>query len=250
MATPIRRSMDRASKDKPLTRAEVERIMKRQDRVTEKYIDKWIETLEGESFTLWREGAGQFATDVKMGLDWVLLEPKALEFMRSHIPKVVGDISKTTKTRLRNVLSKSLEEGLAPSDTADRIGSIYNDFKGVRAETIARTESAGALNAGRGGHASAFAEANPDLEVKKTWSPTQDERTRLSHKRKSVLGANGGSRTIPIDQKFRIGPDEKGRFVFMDRPHDPEASGPSKAIAGNIVRCRCTLVHRVMAPRS
>ena len=92
-----------------------------------------------------------------------------------------------------------------------------------RATVIARTETIGALNAGRHDAFSAAAEEEPDLELERLWLATDDRRTRDTHR------AAEGQR-VPMGQPFQVGGFEL-RF-----PGDP--SGPPQ----EVIQCRCTML--------
>lgn len=91
-----------------------------------------------------------------------------------------------------------------------------------RATVTARTETIGALNAGR---ADAFravaADADEDLEM--FWLATEDSRTRHTHRE-----AEG--QRVPVGTPFQVGGHEL-RF-----PGDPE--GPAQ----EVIQCRCTML--------
>lgn len=89
-----------------------------------------------------------------------------------------------------------------------------------RAVTVARTETIGALNAGR--H-DAFAQVAADLDedLEQMWLSTIDARTRPAH-------AAADQQRVPIGQPFTVG----GASLMF--PGDP--TGP----AAQVINCRCT----------
>lgn len=89
-----------------------------------------------------------------------------------------------------------------------------------RATVIARTETMGALNAGRHEAFRALAEEEPDLEFERIWLATDDSRTRHTHEE-----ADG--QRVPLGAPFRVGGFEL-RF-----PGDP--LGPPQ----EVIQCRC-----------
>lgn len=97
-----------------------------------------------------------------------------------------------------------------------------------RAVVVARTETLGAMNAGR---ADAFDAVVTDLggDFEKMWLATADERTRASHR------AADGQR-VPVGTPFLIGADPSLDLagVQLMQPGDP--SGP----AHEVIQCRCT----------
>lgn len=89
-----------------------------------------------------------------------------------------------------------------------------------RATVIARTETIGALNAGRFDAFRAVAEEDPDLELERIWLATDDSRTRHTHDE-----ADG--QRVPLGSPFIVGGAE---LMF---PGDP--SGPPQ----EVIQCRC-----------
>ena len=118
----------------------------------------------------------------------------------------------------------SLGEGI-PS-IADRVDNVLStagsDRWPNRATVIARTETVGALNAGR---ADAFDALEEELEtdLEKVWLATEDSRTRPTH------NAADGQR-VPNGAPFIV-----GGFQLMF-PGDP--GGPAQ----EVIQCRCTML--------
>lgn len=92
-----------------------------------------------------------------------------------------------------------------------------------RATVVARTESIGALNAGRAEAFRVAAEEDPELELERIWLATDDDRTRTTHRY-----ADG--QRVPVTAPFNVGGFEL-RF-----PGDP--SGPPQ----EVIQCRCTML--------
>lgn len=91
-----------------------------------------------------------------------------------------------------------------------------------RATVIARTETIGALNAGRSDAFSAVAE-EMDESMEKMWLATEDTRTRRTHRE-----ADG--QRVPVGSRFSVGMFE---LAF---PGDP--TGPPQ----EVIQCRCTML--------
>jgi hypothetical protein len=109
----------------------------------------------------------------------------------------------------------------------DRVDSVLSttgsDRWPNRATVIARTETIGALNAGRYDAFRMLAERDPELNFERLWLSTDDSRTRHTHDE-----ADG--QRVPLGQPFNVGGFEL-RF-----PGDP--SGPPQ----EVIQCRCTLL--------
>ena len=129
--------------------------------------------------------------------------------------------------RFDGTVLKAIREGRAlDQETVSRITGRYSDrLLALRGETIARTETLGALARSK---AEAFEQvidtgAIQRSQVKKRWVATRDNRTRDSHR-----AVNG--ETVQLDGVFSNG---------LAYPH---AEG---APASETVNCRCTYEHVV-----
>lgn len=92
-----------------------------------------------------------------------------------------------------------------------------------RAVVIARTETIGALNAGRSEAFKTVAEDDPDAGLEKFWLATDDSRTRPTHN-------HAEGQRVPVGQPFIVGGAE------LQFPGDP--SGPPQ----EVIQCRCTML--------
>lgn len=92
-----------------------------------------------------------------------------------------------------------------------------------RATVVARTESIGALNAGRAGAFVAVAEELPDDEFEHMWIATSDNRTRPTHR-------NADLQRVPVGQPFVVG---SARLRY---PGDPAGPG------SEVIQCRCSSI--------
>lgn len=110
---------------------------------------------------------------------------------------------------------------------AQRVDSVLSSTGSERwpnrATVVARTETIGALNAGRLEAFKALAEDDPELELETFWLATSDSRTRPTHR------AAEGQR-VPVGQPFIVG------GFPLRFPGDP--SGPPQ----EVIQCRCTLL--------
>jgi len=106
-------------------------------------------------------------------------------------------------------------------DRIDAILSITGSERWPnRATVVARTETIGALNAGRNDAFSAIGEEDPDTEYERIWLSTSDDRTRETH-------AVADGQRVPLGSPFIV-----GGFALMF-PGDP--SGPPQ----EVIQCRC-----------
>lgn len=119
----------------------------------------------------------------------------------------------------------NLGEGIP--ELRDRIDSVLSttgsDRWPNRATVIARTETIGALNAGRAEAFRAVSEEFPEQQLERIWLATDDTRTRDTHQE-----ADG--QRVALGQSFNVGGFE---LAF---PGDP--SGPPQ----EVIQCRCTML--------
>ena len=141
------------------------------------------------------------------------------------------DINRTTKKKLRKVLSEAIEEGDSLPERKKKMiaaaDEMFKEDKKYRAELIARTESCTTMNVG------SFTLYQAEGITMKSWVSVQDDRTRDAH-----LIMDGV--TIPIEDKFEIPSTEQTEGAFMEYPGDVEGG------ASNCCNCRCTIIPVVM----
>jgi hypothetical protein len=108
----------------------------------------------------------------------------------------------------------------------DRVDMVLSTTRSERwpnrATVIARTETIGALNAGRAEAFKAVVEETGE-ELERVWLATDDHRTRTTH-----VAADG--QRVPLGSPFQVGGFE---LAF---PGDP--SGPPQ----EVIQCRCTML--------
>ena len=210
------------------------------DAVIDGFNEEMARIIEEEAINQFAAGHEAFASEIaakvapELLIEFDLISDSVMEWARKHSAKEITKISDTTKLKVRRVLGESLEANESIDQLAKRLREDFNKFKGVRAETIARTETAGSYNAGKFNNSQVFADENPTLDVLKTWVPTQDERTREHHKAKNIKNQTGENRRTVLQNEPFLVNDER-----MMRPLDPEGS------AENVVRCRCVLIYDV-----
>lgn len=186
----------------------------------EEHSAEWEATLRDHILRGIREGWALAAMDLDKSIDWSLYNKRAEKYARELAGKKVTQISKTTLTGVRRVIGNGIESGASIDTIADDLRRLYDGFKGFRAETVARTETANAQNFGKAAQIDE-AEERLGIKVMKTWVAVQDERTREDH-----VAADG--QTVPNDEQFMVGSEQ------LDFPGDPNGS------AETVINCRCT----------
>jgi HK97 family phage portal protein len=151
-----------------------------------------------------------------MGLDvsFQMSDPAVQAWLaqRANLLSVVSD---DIFEEIRGLLRQGLDAGQSTEELAQAIRELYNELGDARSMTIARTESAGAINAGQ---LDAYRKSGVK---KKRWLTARDEKVRPSHAAAAAQGA------IPMEQAFVNG---------LVAPH--QAGAP----ADEVINCRCTLV--------
>jgi len=163
-------------------------------------------------------------------LSFNVYQEAAIEAARVNAAEKVKRIHRVTRDRLKPLIAESIERGDSIAQLTDEISGEFNQFKGFRSETIARTEAADAVNEGKFQHAKT-AEKELGLEMRKTWNPALgDERTRAHHRASAIMP----TQTVGLNQDFIVNGEK------MSRPLD------SRGSAGNVIRCRCVLTMEVI----
>ena len=129
--------------------------------------------------------------------------------------------------RTQRTISYGLGVGRSIQDVAeevrgDLIATGNNSYRN-RAETVARTETIGATNAGAYASSVAMSEVIGEEDPEKVWLATDDSRTRHSHRE-----ADG--QRVPLSSPFTVG------GFNLTFPGDP--SGPPQ----EVINCRCTIL--------
>jgi HK97 family phage portal protein len=208
--------------------------------ILDSFNDEIAAVLQDEAERSFGEGFDDFSADIasavspELLIDFALISEEVTAWAATDAATKITTISETLHNEVRDILQLSLEEGESIDGLTARLGKFFDDNKGFKAETIARTETANAYNFGKYTNAEAFDQANPTLQVTKTWTPTQDQRTREAHRPGAIENVQGEKkRTVLREEPFVVGGER------MMRPLDPAGS------AGNVIRCRCVMTFDV-----
>ena len=208
--------------------------------ILDSFNDEIAAVLQDEAERSFGEGFEDFSADIasavspELLIDFALISEEVTGWAATEAATKITTISETLHNEVRDILQLSLEEGDSIDGLTARLGKFFDDNKGFKAETIARTETANAYNFGKYTNAEAFDQANPTLRVTKTWTPTQDNRTREAHRPGAIENVQGEKkRTVLREEPFVVDGER------MMRPLDPAGS------AGNVIRCRCVMTFDV-----
>lgn len=144
----------------------------------------------------------------------------------AQVESRMRDVDNEVYTRVAARVAQGTQEGWSIPQTAEALSELLDQNNPLwrnRATVVARTETIGALNAGRTDSFQAIATEVPELRFEQQWLATDDLRTRPTHR------AADGQR-IAVGARFQVGSSEL-RF-----PGDP--LGP----ADETIQCRCTTI--------
>jgi uncharacterized protein with gpF-like domain len=193
-------------------------------------IEAWKELAERIIYLGAQAGYSTFQADFDEAVSFSIFDKKAAKFAERQAGEKVVQITETNKKGVKKILKKAIEEGHSTAKTAAAISELYDGYKGVRAETIARTETSNAINWGSFNTA-VETERKTDLRFNKRWVATIDSRTRGAHLQENF------DKAIPLYEKFKLEDPVKGTAFYLDHPGDPHGH-PSQ-----VINCRCTLAY-------
>ena len=132
-------------------------------------------------------------------------------------------LTDTTRKDVQNIIAKGIEVGLSTSEITKFIKDKARIKSTSRADLISRTEVHSSANwASIESTQSISDELN--IELKKVWNTTEDERTRISHRI-----ADG--QKVDMNENFLV----NGESLMYP--------GDSNGSASNVINCRCFLTY-------
>lgn len=155
--------------------------------------------------------------------------------LAAHLAEVANRMVRTPDV-VFNLIAAAVAEGAGLGESIPELAKRVSRVLSVteteqwpnRAVVVARTETLGAMNAGR---SDAFDAVATDIggDFEQMWLATDDSRTRKSHR-------DADGQRVPLGTPFTIGadPDLGLDGVQMMRPGDPSAP------AHEVIQCRCT----------
>lgn len=153
--------------------------------------------------------------DINSAIGFDVKSPDAMRFLEQRVQRFAVQVNETTWTNLQASLVEGMDLGESIDDLAKRVESVMGERITSSAQTIARTETIGALNGG-----TQIAWDQSGVVAGKEWSAALDERTRETH-----VAAHGQIRKLNED--FDVG----------------GGSGPMPGSIGSAeedINCRCS----------
>lgn len=160
-------------------------------------------------------GKAELAAELEGKADVQIFDPwsdAVQQVVDAFVAEKVTNIDRTTRQRMKAIVSDSFEKGESIDKVAAKIQATTAGMTQRRAYVIARTEIVGASN-----YASHLVADESGLFATRTWVSSRDERVRDTHKTMDGQSA-------PMDKLYSNG------LMF---PGDP--SGPAK----EVIQCRC-----------
>ena len=162
-----------------------------------------------------------------------LQSPEVAAAMTARAQAFAVPVNETTWATLKDSLLAGINEGEGIERLMGRVTDVMSDRIRSSAETIARTETIGALTEGSLMGAKE-AEAT-GLDVRKQWLATFDGRERETH---AAAHRRYQREAIPLDASFDVG------GVDFQSPGNP-TGGRTRGSAAETINCRCALTYQV-----
>ena len=162
-----------------------------------------------------------------------LESPEVAAAMRSRAQAFAEQVNETTWDQLKASLMEGIADGESIEQLMPRVSQVMGDRIRSSAETIARTETIGALT--EGSLTGAKEAAATGLDVKKQWLVSFDGRERETH---AAAHRRYQKDAIPLDASFDVG------GVAFQSPGNP-TGGRGRASAAETINCRCAMTYVV-----
>lgn len=146
---------------------------------------------------------------------------QVVSILHARANRMAQDVTGTTFNHIQDQLAQGTQAGEGVPALTKRVQGVFDTASKSRAQTIARTETIGALNESANAYAKNLP---PGIVGRKEWMAHHDDRTRSTHSL-----ADGQS--VPLDQPFHVGGS------LMEFPGDP-AAPPDETI-----NCRCSTAY-------
>ena len=153
------------------------------------------------------------------------------QFVITELVTKVKAIDDVTRNKIKDIVADGAVRGLQHEVIAENIRSAFAPKETIRrGMTIARTETAGAVNAAKE-HSSEDWERETGNSLGKLWIHRGAKNPREWH-----LDLDTGI-PIPKEDDFYVFNPETGNGEYMSRPHSEGAS------AENIINCGCQIIY-------
>ncbi len=159
-------------------------------------------------------------------------------FLDQGLTMLTDGITNTTKETIRKVLIKGMQEGWSITQMMTELEK--SGINAYRAELIARTETTRAANQG-----ALLGAVSTGLQTEKEWIAITDDRTRRIPRDKFDHLHMDGKR-VAVDEPFLVPKENDLNILGVKSGEEMEYPGDSRASAGNVCNCRCTVGFEVV----
>ena len=160
-----------------------------------------------------------------------LESPEVAAAMTARAQAFAQPVNETTWANLKTSLLDGINAGEGIDRLQARVREVMADRIRSSAETIARTETIGALTEGSLMGAKEAEAAG--LPVRKQWLATFDGRERLTH---AAAHDRYQAQAIPLNESFEVG------GIKFQSPGNP-TGGRTRASASETINCRCAMTY-------
>lgn len=161
---------------------------------------------------------------IQFGFTWPGYAPGVEKWIGNHVPKVVDQISQTTRLSIRDLIKKAVAEGASRPQMQQRIEQLYTGWQRSRPKLIARMES---------GFVAAVSEYNtvgslpiPNSQKLMTWVTERDPKVRKTHVKLDGVTIQYG-KLFPNGLRFPRDPNGKPSEIMGCRCRIKWSVGPA-----------------------
>lgn len=155
----------------------------------------------------------------RLGIDFRLDHPLAVEYLESDRPLLLAKMTETTKQHIKPIIVRGAAEGLSPQQVAKQISENFA-FSKTRSIMIASNEIGNAYEFGN--YVTMKTAEEQGFKSEKQWLTVGDDRVTATHTENEDQG------WIPLDETFK-------------------GTGDQQAPASDNPRCRCTTEYRIIS---
>lgn len=178
---------------------------------------------------------GAVTTLAELGVSTALFNlesPEVQAAMRARAQAFAIPVNETTWDNLRLSLMQGIAEGESIAQLQTRVEAAMADRIRSNSETIARTETIGALT--EGSLMGAMEAEATGLQVRKQWLASFDGRERETH---AAAHRRYQRQPIPLNESFQVG------GIAFKSPGNP-TGGRTRITASECINCRCAMTYK------
>jgi HK97 family phage portal protein len=157
------------------------------------FADRLMGQIQDAAMAGGADAFNQLNVNTRFNLD----TPDGNRFLMGRTQRFAEQVNETTWNQLREGIADAINSGKTIPEIEELVQQVMGDRIRSSAETIARTETIGALNGG-----SLLGAKQSGVDSKKTWIAALDQRTRDSHIEAHTQYQES---PIPLDDDFMVG---------------------------------------------